>query len=382
LLGRTSGTRSRRGCSDPADGRAEGSAGHQAGIGTLKNELFEDVGEEIQQDELRSFARSVAEVEWLLLILVLLYQVAPGTVIESPALLNYAIIAFAAFIIVFRYLNFYRRDTRLKIAIESLAMVAFITAVLKPTGGAESPLLNLYLLPIIVSALTLGKWVTLLTVLLISTCYIFVTADLSQVFTLAWLSQIMAKLAPFLLAAFVTTMLASDIQIAKSRIRALSETDRLTGLLNMRAFSRFHRREHDKAVRYGRDYSVLLLDMDNLKQVNDAHGYDAGDKVIVLAANVIARLIRNTDVAARYGGDEFVILLTETDGEKASEIGQRIRNSIHKTTLDWGGRMIRASASVGVAAFPKDAKNPRDLIVQADHDMYRNKELRRAPTAE
>jgi diguanylate cyclase (GGDEF)-like protein len=324
----------------------------------------------------------VAEVEWLLLILVLLYQVAPGTGVESTKVLNYAIVAFAGFIIVFRYLNFDRRDTRLKIAIESLAMVGFITAVLKPTGGADSPLLNLYLLPIIVSALTLGKWVTLLIVVLISACYIFVTADLTQVFTLAWLSQVMAKLAPFLLAAFVTTMLASDIQIAKSRIKALSETDRLTGLLNMRAFSRFHRREHDKAVRYGRDYSVLLLDMDNLKQINDEHGYDAGDKIIVLAANVIARLIRNTDVAARYGGDEFVILLTETDGEKAAEIGQRIRNSIQKTTLDWGGRMIRGSASVGVAAYPRDAQNPRDLIVHADHEMYRNKELRRAPTAD
>ena len=324
----------------------------------------------------------MAEVEWLLLILVLLYQVAPGTEIAEGPLLNYAIIAFAGFIVVFRYLNFYRRDTRLKIAVESLAMIGFITAVLKPTGGADSPLLNLYLLPIIVSALTLGKWVTVLMVLLISACYMFVTSDIATVFTLAWLSGVMAKLSPFLLAAFVTTMLASDIQIAKSRIKALSETDRLTGLLNMRAFSRFHRREHDKAVRYGRDYSVLLLDMDNLKQVNDNYGYDAGDKVIVLAANVIARLIRNTDVAARYGGDEFVIMLTETDGEKAAEIGQRIRNSIQKTTLDWGGRMIKASASVGVAAFPRDANNPRDVIVKADHEMYRNKEMRRAPTAE
>jgi diguanylate cyclase (GGDEF)-like protein len=348
----------------------------------LRSTLFEDIDDEIQQEELRGFARSVAEVEWLLLILVLLYLVTPGTLIAERSQVIAATIGFGIFIVVFRYLNFYRRDTRLKITIEILAMIGFVTAVLKPTGGSDSPLFNLFLLPIIVAALTMGKWATLLVVALIAACYMYIEGDPSNILTLAWFSQLMATVGPLLLAAFITTMLANDIQIAKGRIRSLSETDELTGLYNMRAFSRIHKREHDKSVRYARPYSVLLLDMDNLKSINDEHGHDAGNRAIVLAANVITRLIRNTDVAARYGGDEFIIILTETDTVAAAEVGQRIRNSVQKTTLDFEARMIHASISVGLSTFPKDSTELRDLIVRADHDMYRNKELGRAPTAE
>jgi diguanylate cyclase (GGDEF)-like protein len=348
----------------------------------LRSTLFEDIDDEIQQDELRGFARSVAEVEWLLLILVLLYLVTPGTLVTERSYVTGATIGFGLFIVAFRYLNFYRRDTRLKITIEILAMIGFITAVMRPTGGTDSPLFNLFLLPIIVAALTMGKWATLLVVALISVCYMYVEGDPSNVFSLAWFSQLMATVGPLLLVAFITTMLANDIQIAKGRIRSLSETDELTGLYNMRAFSRIHKREHDKSVRYARPYSVLLLDMDSLKAINDEHGHDAGNRAIVLAANVITRLIRNTDVAARYGGDEFIVILAETDTAAAAEVGQRIRNSVQKTTLNFGARMIHASISVGVATFPKDSSELRDLIVRADHDMYRNKELGRAPTAE
>jgi len=89
----------------------------------LRSTLFEDIDDEIQQDELRGFARSVAEVEWLLLILVLLYLVTPGTVVTERGQVTNAVIGFGIFIIAFRYLNFYRRDTRLKITIEILAMI-------------------------------------------------------------------------------------------------------------------------------------------------------------------------------------------------------------------------------------------------------------------
>jgi diguanylate cyclase (GGDEF)-like protein len=348
----------------------------------LRSTLFEDIDDEIRQDELRGFARSVAEVEWLVLILVLLFLVTSGTPVTERSYVVNATIGFGIFIIAFRYLNFYRRDTRLKITFEILAMIGFVTAVLKPTGGTESPLFNLFLLPIIVAALTMSKWATLLVVALISVCYMFVGGNASDIFTLAWFSHLMATVGPLLLVAFITTMLANDIQIAKGRIRSLSETDELTGLYNMRAFSRIHKREHDKSVRYARPYSVLLLDMDNLKSINDEHGHDAGNRAIVLAANVITRLIRNTDVAARYGGDEFIAILAETDAESAAEVGQRIRNSVQKTTLDFGSRMIHTSISVGIATFPRDSTELRDLIVRADHDMYRNKELGRAPTAE
>jgi len=345
----------------------------------LGSGLVEDIGAEIEQDEIKGFARSVGEVEWLLLILVLLYLLAPGTFVAHREIILGALLGFAGFIVVFRYLNFYRRQTRLKIAIETLVMVAFTTAVLLPTGGPQSPLLNLYLLPIIVAALTLGKWYSLLMVALVSLCYVYVGADLQESISFAGLSALLTKLLPFLLVAFITTMLASDIHIARNRIKALSETDEMTGLMNMRAFARIHRREHDKAERYGRSYAVLLLDMDNLKKINDSHGHEAGNRAIVLVANVLTRVIRNTDVAARYGGDEFIILLSEAGEDEADEIARRIRNSIRNTTLDYHGQMIRTSASVGMAMYPRDAADPREIIDRADREMYSNKEFRKPP---
>ncbi|MGD8697172.1 MAG: GGDEF domain-containing protein, partial [Gammaproteobacteria bacterium] len=88
----------------------------------LGSDLVEDIGQEIEHDEIKGFARSVAEVEWLLLILVLLYMVAPGTQVENRESILGALVTFAGFILVFRYLNFYRRQTRLKLAVETLVM--------------------------------------------------------------------------------------------------------------------------------------------------------------------------------------------------------------------------------------------------------------------
>lgn len=348
----------------------------------LDSGLAEDIGEEIEQDELKGFARSVAEVEWLLLILVMLYLLAPTSPVEQRDHVIAILVGFAGFILAFRYLNFYRQQTRLKIAIETLVMVAFTTAVMLPTGGPDSPLLNLYLLPIIVAALTLGKWYSLLMVALVSLCYVYVGVDSGSALSLTGFGSLMAKLSPFLLVAFITTMLSNDIHIARNRIKALSETDELTGLVNMRAFARIQRREHAKAERYDRSYAVLLLDMDNLKQINDRYGHEAGNRAIVLVANVITRVVRNTDVAARYGGDEFIVMLAETDAREAEEIAKRIGNSIHNTTLDYRGSIIRTSASIGIATFPKDSADPRELIVKADREMYRIKELRKPPVDE
>src|SRR5690349_19453913 len=111
----------------------------------------------LSAEELRGFTRTVAEIEWLLLILVMLYQVVLAPDAESAAALMMAMFFFAAFVLAFHYANFYRQETRWKIAIETWVMIVFITWVLAYTGGVASPLADLYILVIIVSALTLGK---------------------------------------------------------------------------------------------------------------------------------------------------------------------------------------------------------------------------------
>ena len=125
----------------------------------------------IEQEELRGISRTVAEIHWLLLILVLLYLVfggeRPGADAESEAAVAAGLFFYAALVMSFRYANFYKRETRWKIALEALGMISFITWVLWYTDRLESPLVNLYLLPVITSALTLGKLATLANVGLI-----------------------------------------------------------------------------------------------------------------------------------------------------------------------------------------------------------------------
>src|SRR5689334_10476342 len=160
----------------------------------------------IEQEELRGIARTVAEIHWLLLILVLLYVIFGGARDDSAetAAVWMGIFFYAALVMSFRYANFYKRETRWKIAIETSGMIAFITWVLWYTDGLASPLVNLYLLPVITSALTLGKFATLANVGLIASCYIFLGShSLKEIATLGFIAGFAAQLAPVLLVAYI-----------------------------------------------------------------------------------------------------------------------------------------------------------------------------------
>ena len=193
----------------------------------------------LSAEELRGFSRTVAEIEWLLLILVLLYQVVLAPNGDTAAALGMAMFFFAAFILGFHYANFYRKETYWKLAIETWAMIVFITWVLLYTGRLESPLLNLYLLVIITSALTLGKLSTLMQMALISACYVWLghPERIGSLPITLYLATLATQLAPLLLVAYITTMLSADIRRALMQVKLLSETDDLTGALNMRAFN-------------------------------------------------------------------------------------------------------------------------------------------------
>ena len=151
----------------------------------------------IEQEELRGISRTVAEIHWLLLILVLLYLVfggeRPGADAESEAAVAAGLFFYAALVMSFRYANFYKRETRWKIAFETLGMIAFITWVLWYTDGLASPLVNLYLLPVITSALTLGKVATLANVGLVAACYIFLGSNtLAEIASLLGMGMLIA----------------------------------------------------------------------------------------------------------------------------------------------------------------------------------------------
>jgi len=326
-------------------------------------------------EELRGFSRTVAEIEWLLLILVLLYQVVLTRDHESSAALSMATFFFAAFVLGFHYLNFHRKETYWKIALETWVMIAFITWVLMYTGRLESPLINLYLLVIITSALTLGKSATLLQMLLIAACYLWLGyPDRNRILNFStYTTTLVAQLSPLLLVAYVTTMLSADIRRALMQIKFLSETDELTGMYNRRAFTTISERVFKQASRYVRPLTVLMIDSDSLKTVNDAYGHEAGNHLLKLTVQCIQSQLRDADFVARYGGDEFVVLLPETPPRGAVEVANRIRRSVESTPLALKGKKVRTTVSIGIASFPDHGDSLEDILKQADEAMYTSK---------
>ena len=335
-------------------------------------------GVSIEQEELRGISRTVAEIHWLLLILVLLYLIFGGARddAESSAAIAAGLFFYAALVMSFRYANFYRRETRWKIATEACGMVIFVTWVLWYTDGLASPLLNVYLVPVITSALTLGKVATLFVVAAIGMCYLVLGGEesLSAFASLPFVGAFFAQLAPVLLVGYITTMFSADIRYGLARAKLLSETDDLTGLLNVRGFALSANRLFAQAARHARSTSVLMIDSDNLKTVNDAHGHAAGNQLLQQLARAIQAELRFTDVAARYGGDEFIVLLPDTPAKGAMEVAERIRTRIASMPLPVNGSTVAASVSIGIACYPEDGGTLDALAAHADGALYAAKQ--------
>jgi diguanylate cyclase (GGDEF)-like protein len=168
---------------------------------------------------------------------------------------------------------------------------------------------------------------------------------------------------------------ALDSALLLRRAEALSVTDDLTQLYNSRYLNLVLRRETKRASRSGRPLSLLFVDLDGFKTINDTHGHLCGSRALVEAAVVIRGSARETDVVARFGGDEFALVLPETGGDGALAVGERIRERIYAHQfLASDGLNIHLTASVGVATLPDVAASAEELMHAADKAMYQVKD--------
>jgi diguanylate cyclase (GGDEF)-like protein len=175
----------------------------------------------------------------------------------------------------------------------------------------------------------------------------------------------------------------TDLDLLLARTRTLLEfkayldvceeaafTDHLTGLANRRRFERQLEREVGRVLRFERPFTLLMIDIDSFKNVNDSFGHDAGDEAIRRIAKVLSEGTRGIDLAARIGGEEFAVLLVETSKEGGFEVAERLRTAIKSLDIPKAGRV---TASFGVAECPRDAQTSADILKAADIALYEAK---------
>ena len=326
-------------------------------------------------EELKGLNKRVAEIEWLLVALVILYiQISGFSLQENPGVLI-ALGCFTLFIIMSHYIGLDSIISKPKLTIDTWAMIAFISFILWNTGKIESPLLSLYLLVIITACSTLGEVVAFLEVGLISTiCFLLsFTPSMISKLTLIQLSGPFIQLFPFWLTAYVTIKLSKENAGAKEKIEELSQTDYLTGLYNMRIFMVLMEQEIMRAHRFSHYFTIMILDADNLKSVNDRFGHPAGDRLIKHFAQIIKSNLRITDIVARYGGDEFIVLLPETTTENALIAGERLRKILENTPIIINEEPVKVTGSIGYASYPEHGVEMNELIRRADKALLSSK---------
>jgi diguanylate cyclase (GGDEF)-like protein len=154
------------------------------------------------------------------------------------------------------------------------------------------------------------------------------------------------------------------------QLRILATVDDLTKLLNRREFLASFQSEFSRALRYERPLSVMMIDADDFKRINDQHGHSAGDEVLRAMAGRCQAIIRKTDIIGRVGGEEFAAALTETDLSRALQTAERLRREVAEEPFDVGESRLRVTISVGVATRRSEDSHPGELLKLADRALY------------
>ncbi len=173
---------------------------------------------------------------------------------------------------------------------------------------------------------------------------------------------------------FIVKDITSVVKREK-QLKELAEKDPLTGLLNRRSFWANLERELEMARKTSQPLSIMMIDLDNFKYINDTYGHKFGDEVLKQSAEFFKNIFRKEDIVARYGGDEFCVILKGTDRETAELLAKRFENDLKEFNISApDGKILNLEASVGIATFPEDGEDPETLFRTADRKMYKLKQ--------
>ena len=164
-----------------------------------------------------------------------------------------------------------------------------------------------------------------------------------------------------------------QLQSMSDQFKHLSRTDRLTGLNNRGYWEEELKREYARHRRYGSSASLVIFDIDHFKKVNDTYGHQAGDTVIQSLAKIVSEQIRDTDIAGRYGGEEFVVLLPDVDAAGGRVFAERLRGVVERLQISHEGQVMPFTVSLGVADLSEPCHDHQQLIERADQALYGSK---------
>ena len=263
------------------------------------------------------------------------------------------------------------------VALEVLAAIGLTTALLPLTGYATSPFVFGYNLVAVAVALGLGGALALGVAALSTIAFLAVLAFDPEFGSYAGsdLLRFGLTLASIWLLAYLAGVYANSARRMHAQVLQLSRIDSLTGLLNRGQLFPTLEQEVQRTRRSERGFCLLMIDLDGLKAVNDSYGHHRGDEVLRMLGGVIRHSIRTVDTAYRYGGDEFLVLLPETDFAGAFVVAEKIRSGAEEVGLSAGGGELLTSVSIGLVSCPEDGTSAEELMIAADRAMYQAKSL-------
>jgi len=265
--------------------------------------------------------------------------------------------------------------TRWRMPLETGGTIAFLTALVILTGGLQSPYFFGYILLLGAGSLWATGFGPPILAAVTAVAYLFAVAVSSgpQLFTAEAIGRVAFNVVTLGLVTYVAWVIGREQRRAREEALRLSRFDALTGLHSRAFFTATVEREIPRAARTGRPFAMLMFDLDGLKAANDRFGHESGDRLLQEVADILRGDIRVTDVAARYAGDEFVLLLPETDLAGALRVAEKVRVDIARFALPHNGSLIRTSASIGLVTYPEDGRTWAELMRRADLAMYEAK---------
>jgi diguanylate cyclase (GGDEF)-like protein len=363
-------TRANGGDGDRIDVRSERALAAAAVVGGNDDDRVED------GVSTRAYDRVVRIASWVFLLAATTLVGVTGLWPQSQAAIFILLALAGVFVLIIHDLLPASALGAAKFVIEGSVAITVATLLVALTGGVDSPFFFVYPLIVGGAALVVSPAITLGLALTAALGYMLAVMLGSPAGATAMpikIATVGINLTAMILLAYIAMVIAREQRSSRDAAIRLSTIDPLTSLFNRGFFFAALEREIARSARSGRGFCLLMMDLDELKTINDRLGHFHGDRVLSAVGQVVSDGVRRIDTAARYGGDEFVVLLPETDPTGAFVLAEKIRIGVNELALDLPDDTVRPSMSVGVVSFPEDGSTADELMISADRAMYASK---------